>query len=59
MTGQPSCSFPQPVGLRHALAALASRQITATGLTQMESMPRAVAVPQNLPAPTTTMRRPK
>jgi aspartyl-tRNA(Asn)/glutamyl-tRNA(Gln) amidotransferase subunit A len=58
MTGQPSYRFPQPVGLRHALDALASRQITATGLTQMESMLRTAAVPQNLPAPTTT-RSPK
>lgn len=56
MTGQPSGSFPQPVGLRHALDALASRQITATGLTQMESRLRIVAVPQNLPNPTTTRR---
>ncbi|KJK22625.1 hypothetical protein UB46_20570 [Burkholderiaceae bacterium 16] len=59
MTGQPSDSFPHPVGLRHALDALASRQITATGLTQMESMLRTVAIPQNLPDPTTTTRRPK
>lgn len=53
MTGQPSDSFPHPLGRRHALDTL----ITATGLTQMESM-RSVAVPQNSPAPTTT-RRPK
>ncbi len=53
MPGQPSDSFPHPLGWRHALDAL----ITATGLTQMESM-RSVAGPQNLPDPTTT-RRPK
>jgi len=45
MAGRPSDSFPHPVGLRHAFDALASRQITATGLTQMESMLRSVAVP--------------
>lgn len=54
MTGRSSDNFPHPPGRRHALDAL----ITATGLTQMESMLQTVAVPQNLPAPTTT-RRPK
>ena len=45
MAGRPSDSFPHPVGLRHAFDALASRQITATGPTQTESMLRTVAVP--------------
>jgi hypothetical protein len=54
MTGRPFDSFPHPLGRRRALDAL----ITATRLTRMESMLRTVAVPQNLPDPTTT-RRPK
>ncbi|MBF6986181.1 amidase [Cupriavidus sp. IK-TO18] len=49
MTGQPSYSFPHPAGLRHALAALASRRITATGLTE-EALLRAQASKQSLNA---------
>ncbi|MEM5431373.1 amidase [Cupriavidus oxalaticus] len=46
---QPSGSFPHPAGLRHALQALASRQISATGLTE-EALRRAQASRQSVNA---------
>jgi len=49
MTGKPSDTFAHPVGLRAALDALASRQITATGLTE-EALRRAEASKQSLNA---------
>ncbi|MGF6782417.1 amidase [Paraburkholderia sp. GAS334] len=49
MTGRPSDTFPHPVSLRHALDGLASRQITATGLTE-EALRCAEASKQSLNA---------
>ena len=49
MIGQPSDASPHSVGLRHALDALASRQITATALIE-EALHRAEASKQSLNA---------
>lgn len=49
MTRQPSDTFPHPGGLRHALDALASRQITAAALTE-EALRRAEASKQSVNA---------
>lgn len=49
MNRQPACGFPHPAGLRDALEALASRQITAKGLAE-EAIRRAQACQQALNA---------
>ncbi|MBB2918413.1 amidase [Cupriavidus alkaliphilus] len=49
MNRQPSDSFPHPTGLRNALEALASREVTATGLAEA-ALQRAQACKQSLNA---------